>query len=71
MIKSLSSKYSDVLSMIPVHGLSVECLRINCLKALQLVKGSGFTVVSLCADNHLVNRSFYRSLSNDSLRQSM
>ena len=65
MVKSLASKYSDVVAMIPVHGLNVECLRTNCLKVLQLLKDVGLRVVSLSADNHPVNRSFYRSLSDD------
>ena len=32
MIKSLAAKYCDVVAIIPVHGLSVDCLRTNCLK---------------------------------------
>lgn len=65
MIKSLASKYSDIVAMIPVHGLNVECLRTHCLKVLQTVTHVGFKVVALCSDNHPVNRSFYRSLSEN------
>ena len=65
MIKSLASKYSDIVGMIPVHRLNVKCLQANCLQVLQIVKDAGFQIVALCCDNHPVNRSFYRTLSDD------
>ncbi|MEL7307118.1 MAG: hypothetical protein AAGK05_04100 [Pseudomonadota bacterium] len=65
MIKSLAGKYSDVVACIPIHRLTVECLRSNCLKVLNTVMQSGFNVIALCADNHAVNRSFFKGLSTD------
>ncbi|MEL7309352.1 MAG: hypothetical protein AAGK05_16845, partial [Pseudomonadota bacterium] len=64
MIKSLASKYADIIAAIPVHGLTVTCLRTNLLKVLHVVLLSGFNVVALCSDNHPVNRSLYKSLSD-------
>lgn len=65
MIKSLASKYSDVVATIPIHGLNVNCLREHCFNVLKVVMNAGFHVVALCSDNHPVNRSFYKYLSDD------
>ena len=65
MVKSLSSKYSDVIATVPLRGLNVANLRDNLLKVLKLVMDCGFNVVALCSDNHVVNRSFYKTLSDD------
>ena len=65
LIKSLSSKYCDVVASIPIHKVNVDVLRKNCLKVLETVMECGFHVVSLIADNHSVNRSFFNSLSNN------
>ena len=65
MIKSLCAKYSDIVACIPIHHLTVDSLRINCMKVLKTVMDAGFFVAALCADNHAVNRSFYTSLTSN------
>ena len=65
LIKSLCSKVSEMVAIIPVRGINVNLLREHCLQVLQVVEDSGFDVVSLIADNHPVNRSFFTSLSNN------
>ena len=61
MIKSLRSKYSDVISLIPTASLTVETLKRNFMEALQLTIGGRFSVIGSCCDNHTVNRSFLKS----------
>ena len=58
MIKSLSSKYSDVIALVPIASLTVETLERHFMEALQLTIDGGFTVIGSCCDNHTVNRSF-------------
>ena len=65
MLKSLSSKFCDIVAAIPVNHLRVDDLKVNCLKVLKVVMNCGFEVVALCSDNHPVNRAFYKSISND------
>lgn len=63
MIKSLSSKYSDIVAAIPTHRLVMNDLKKSCLQILEVVMKAGFNVIALCCDNHPVNRSFYNDLS--------
>ena len=67
MIKSLASKYSDVIASIPIHKLSVESLKTNCMTVLKTVMDAGFRVVAFCSDNHIINRSFFNDLSNGNI----
>ena len=63
LIKSLCSKFSDVVAAIPIRGIDVDLLKQHCLQVLQIVCDSGFDVVVLIADNHPVNRAFFTHLS--------
>ena len=46
----------------------IEVLRSSCYKAFTLVTECGFNIVSVCADNHAVNRSFFSFLGSGSLQ---
>lgn len=67
MIKSLASKYRDVVALFPVSRINAEILH-NCFNAvLDAVTRCGFDVVLTCADNHVVNRSFFMNLCGGTL----
>ena len=66
LIKSLCSKFCDIVSAIPIRGINVNILQQHCMEVLQVVTDSGFDVVALIADNHPVNRAFFTNLSNAS-----
>jgi hypothetical protein len=61
MIKSLASKYEDVISMIPITGMSITILERHFKPALQLAIDAGFYVVGSTCDNHPVNRHYLKN----------
>lgn len=62
MIKSLSSKYCDVVCMVPISKISVEVIRNTFETAFKTCLECGFNIVCTIADNHPVNRSFFKSV---------
>ena len=56
MLNSLSGKYCDVITMIPLRKLTLDVLRKSFLSAMQISLDAGFDVVLSCCDNHPVNR---------------
>jgi hypothetical protein len=61
LIKSLSSKYCDVVLMCPIASLKTDQLAEKFLIALKLVTEAGFDVVSTVADNLPTNFAFFKN----------
>ena len=62
MIKSLASKYRDVVSMYPMCSLTSVKLRDCFNETLRMVSSSGFHVVAVSLDNLAANSLFYKQL---------
>ena len=60
MISSLSSQYRDVVRMVPLNKINVQIVTNTFLEIVDIVEKVGFNVVAVCADNHPVNRSFFK-----------
>ena len=63
MIQSTCSKYKDVVCVVPCLSLTVDHLHrwfTNVMKALHEI----FLVIAVSVDNHVVNRSFFKQLSD-------
>jgi len=71
MIKSVSSKYSDVIAIVPLCGINVNVLSEKFYQVLHLVSKCGFHVVAVLGDNHPVNRSFFKVLSNNQINEAI
>lgn len=59
MIKSLCSKYKDIVGMYPVSCLTAALQFAYFEDVLKLVVDCGFNVVAVSVDNAAVNRKFY------------
>ena len=65
MIKSLSSKYRDMVCIYPVRNLKAETQK-HCLdKVMHLVHEVGFNVIGISVDNAAANRKFYKDFLCD------
>ena len=62
MASSVCDKYQDVVALIPISHLNADKLKEATWNVLQLLAESGFSVVSLCCDNHTANRSFFKNV---------
>jgi hypothetical protein len=71
MIKSQSSKYQDVIALIPLHGLSLIKLRPLFFSALKLATDAGFNIIATICDNHPVNRQFLSHLCDGHICESI
>lgn len=60
MVKSLAGQYSDVVAMFPMSNLTVKKLEECFMLAFKLSLDSGFRVILTVADNHKVNRQFFK-----------
>ena len=60
MIKSQCSKYCDVVSMKPLTKMNVDILKKEFSVTLRVVEDAGFQVIAAIADNHPVNRAFFK-----------
>ena len=58
MASSVCGKFQDVVALIPMSHFDARKLPVATLDVLKLLDSSGFNVVSICCDNHPVNRSF-------------
>ena len=56
MVHSLSSKYKDVVKLIPLAKYNREALQTCTLSVIEKLREIGLTVQALSADNHAVNR---------------
>ena len=56
MIKSLSSKFCDVISFTPLHGVTADILYDKYEFAMELCRKAGFFVLVVISDNHPANR---------------
>ena len=69
MIKSISSKYQDIIQMVPLNGINTMELKKHFLKALSIAMRAGFEIIAAVCDNHSVNRAFMMNyLSDGSLK---
>lgn len=71
-VSSLLSKYVDVVAIIPVINMISEQLKSFITDVLNLLERIGFKVVSLIADNNIVNRKAYELMTpNKTLQPSI
>ena len=61
MIKSLSSKYRDMVCIHPVRNLKAETQKQCFDKLMHLVHEVGFNVIGISVDNAAANRKFYKA----------
>ena len=59
MIRSLSSKYRDIVSIYPIKTLKAETLFTCYQEVLQTLVTIGFNVVAILVDNYSANRKFF------------
>ncbi|BFZ13694.1 hypothetical protein BsWGS_16733 [Bradybaena similaris] len=62
MISSMFGNYTEVVGLIPMKKMTTCDLKTNLLKTIHSVQSSGFTVLSVIADNNAVNRKVYTEL---------
>lgn len=62
MISSLAGKFTDVLQLVPLKGLTLDILRRHLMNNLKLATDAGFQVVVCISDNHPVNRQLFKEL---------
>ena len=62
MASSVCGRFQDVVALIPMSHFDTRKLQAATLDVLKLLDSSGFNVVSICCDNHLVNRSFFKNI---------
>ena len=60
MVNSLTSYFSEVVSIQPLHGITADILHKEFLAALHVVMSAGFHVIATICDNHAVNRNFLK-----------
>ena len=60
MIKSLSSKYQDMVCIHPVRNLEPETQKQCFDKVMHLVHEMGFSVIEISVDNAAANQKFYK-----------
>ena len=71
MVKSLTSKYTDIVAMYPVCKLNAEKLHDCYLKVAALIRSVNLKVVAISVDNAAANRKFFvDSLCGGKLRTS-
>ena len=56
MVQSLTSKFRDVVKLVPVSKLTSESLHIFTRSVMDKLHDIGLRVVALSADNHVVNQ---------------
>jgi len=59
MVKSLCSKYKDIVAMIPVAKLTAQKQLKYLNKILQLLNSVGFSIVAVSLDSTTCNRKLY------------
>lgn len=68
MIRSLTSKYRDVVAIYPMSSCKAETIEQCFKEVLQQLHNAGFTVVAILTDNHSSNRKFFVNLCGGSLK---
>lgn len=72
MVSSLLSKYVDVVAIIPVINMTSEQLKSFIADVLNMLERIGFQVISLIADNNIINRKAYELMTpNKTLQPSI
>ena len=71
MIKSVSGKYRDVVSMTPITNINHDKLRIIWENNMQALFEIGFEVYLTMSDGHDSNVKFFRLLHKDGLKYSI
>ncbi|CAM1313864.1 Uncharacterised protein r2_g2436 [Pycnogonum litorale] len=61
MVKSLTSNYKDIVGLFPIDKLNVSKLSECVNNIFKMLDELGFNVIVLCADNHVVNRSYFKT----------
>ena len=64
-IKSLSSKYRDMVCIHPVRNLKADIQKQYFDKVMHLVHEVGFNVIGFSLDNAAANRKFYEDFFSD------
>ena len=67
MIKSVASKYQDVIAMIPITKINSSLIYESFDKILECIRQVGFDAVASIADGHSANTKFYKKLCEDAL----
>lgn len=62
MIKSVASKYRDMVALFPINKLDSNLLKSLHSKVVHLVTEAGFDVVATITDGHSSNRKFFMDL---------
>ena len=65
LIKSICTKYQEVIMMEPSQKLDTSKLHNLLMKSLRLLHNSGFIPVVISVDNHPVNRSLFETVLCD------
>lgn len=71
MLSSVFSKNEDIVALYPVKQSSAVDLREMILNIIKILTKIGFRIVSLISDNHRMNRSCFRLLSNTTTREDL
>lgn len=68
MVKSVASKYRDVVSMFPMSNLNAKKLYECFIETITVLVRCGFNVVGISLDNLSCNHSFYKMLGGGELK---
>lgn len=68
LIRSLTSKYRDIVAIYPMKGCKAETIEKCFRQVLQQLHDIGFVVVSIITDNHASNRKFFLGLCDGNLK---
>ena len=71
MLKSVASKYRDMVALIPINKISADLLKSLHTKVVNVVSEAGFDVVATITDGHSSNRKFYMDLCGGTLSASV
>lgn len=62
MVKSIASKFRDIIALYPIAKLTGEIINEYFLNVLKYVEESGLNVVVISADNASANHSFFKNI---------
>ncbi|XP_059083474.1 uncharacterized protein LOC131880791 [Tigriopus californicus] len=62
MVKSLTSRQLDVVSLTPIVNLTAEAMHHDFVKVLECVEDVGFEIVAISIDNSTPNRKFVQKI---------
>uniref|UniRef100_A0A0K2TE42 Putative LOC100568865 [Acyrthosiphon pisum] n=1 Tax=Lepeophtheirus salmonis TaxID=72036 RepID=A0A0K2TE42_LEPSM len=59
IIKSVVTKYNDIVAMVPIVTINTKVIKECTMSAIKLETEIGFDIVTLVCDGHASNRKFY------------